>query len=108
MSRLVCGLTACFVFPDPVPNIPMEQQHQKTIVSALPPSPVGDMRPSTHVATLEKPCELGVSGESCFLFSGITFPAWWHRSAFPCFSMISGDQASSVVKCCPSKWLSCC
>lgn len=102
VSKLLCGLTACFVFLDPVPSIPVEQQHQKTIVSAVPPSPVGDVRPSTHVAPLEKPCEPGVSGESCFLFSGITFPAWWRRSAFPCFSMISGDQAYSVVKCCAS------
>lgn len=103
---MMCDLTTCFVFPDPVPNVPVEQQHQKTIVSALPPSPVGDVRPSTHVAPSEKPCEL--SGESCFLFSGITFPAWWHRSSFPCFSMISGDQASSVVKRHASIWKSCC
>lgn len=73
MSKLLCGLTACFVFPDPVPNIPVEQQHQKTIVSALPPSPVGDVRPSTHVAPSEKPCELGVSGESCFFFAFFFF-----------------------------------
>uniref|UniRef100_A0A8C3V705 Golgi brefeldin A resistant guanine nucleotide exchange factor 1 n=1 Tax=Catharus ustulatus TaxID=91951 RepID=A0A8C3V705_CATUS len=33
----------------------------KTVVSALPPSPVGDVRPSTYVAPSEKPCELGVS-----------------------------------------------
>lgn len=64
----MCGLTACFVFLDPVPSVPMEQQHQKSIVSALPPSPVGDVRPATHLAPLEKPCELGASGESRFFF----------------------------------------
>lgn len=71
VSKLVCGLTACFVFLDPVPSVPMEQQHQKSIV---PPSPVGDVRPATHLAPLEKPCEVGASGESCLLLSGIIFP----------------------------------
>lgn len=69
-------LAACFVFIDPVPSIPVEQQHQKSIVSALPPSPVGDVRPATHLVPLEKSCEVGASGESCFLLPGIVFPAW--------------------------------
>lgn len=94
----MCGLTACFVFLDPVPSIPVEQQHQKSIVSALPSSPVGDVRPATHLAPLEKPCELGASGESHFLLSGIIFPAWWRGSAFPWFSVVYSDQASGVVE----------
>ncbi|XP_064286683.1 Golgi-specific brefeldin A-resistance guanine nucleotide exchange factor 1 isoform X1 [Passer domesticus] len=61
LPRLRDELFKQTVIQDPVPNIPVEQQHQKTIVSALPPSPVGDVRPSTHVAPLEKPCEPGVS-----------------------------------------------
>lgn len=76
----------------------MEQQHQKSLVSALPPSPTGDVRPATHLAPLEKPCEPGTSGESPFLLSGIIFPAWWHRSTFIWFSIICSDQASGVVE----------
>lgn len=98
MSKLVRELTACFVFLDPVPSIPMEQQHQRSIVSALPPSPVGDVRLATHLAPLEKPCEVGASGESCLLLCGIIFPVCWHGSAFPWFSVIYGDQVSGVVE----------
>lgn len=58
-----------FVFLDPVPSIPMEQHPQKSIASALPPSPVGDVRPATHPAPLEKPSELSASGKSHFLLS---------------------------------------
>ncbi|NXO81181.1 GBF1 factor, partial [Sitta europaea] len=61
LPRLRDELFKQTVIQDPVPSIPMEQQHQKTVVSALPPSPVGDVRPSTHVVPLEKPCELGIS-----------------------------------------------
>ena len=94
----MCGLTAWFVFLDPVPSLPTEQQHQKSIVSALPASPAGDVRPATHLAPLEKPCELGASGESCFLLSGIVSLAQWRGSAFPWFSVICSDQASGGVE----------
>lgn len=97
MSKLVCGLTAFFVFLDPVPSIPMEQQHQKSTVSALPPSPVGDVKPATHLVPLEKLCELGTSGEShifSFFLPYVIFSAQWRGSALPWFS----DQASGTVK----------
>ncbi|XP_035753155.1 Golgi-specific brefeldin A-resistance guanine nucleotide exchange factor 1 isoform X7 [Egretta garzetta] len=61
LPRLRDELFKQTVIQDPVPSLPMEQQHQKSIVSALPPSPVGDVRPATHLAPLEKPCELGAS-----------------------------------------------
>ncbi|XP_051473520.1 Golgi-specific brefeldin A-resistance guanine nucleotide exchange factor 1 isoform X3 [Apus apus] len=61
LPRLRDELFKQTVIQDPVPSIPMEQQHQKSIVSALPPSPAGDVRPATHLAPLEKPCELAAS-----------------------------------------------
>ncbi|KAM6203746.1 Golgi-specific brefeldin A-resistance guanine nucleotide exchange factor 1 isoform 1-T1 [Sarcoramphus papa] len=61
LPRLRDELFKQTVIQDPVPSIPMEQQHQKSIVSALPPSPAGDVRPVTHLAPLEKPCEPGAS-----------------------------------------------
>ncbi|NXP23871.1 GBF1 factor, partial [Scytalopus superciliaris] len=61
LPRLRDELFKQTVIQDPVPNIPMEQQHQKSIVSALPPSPGGDVRSATHLSPLEKPCELGAS-----------------------------------------------
>ncbi|NXE22437.1 GBF1 factor, partial [Ardeotis kori] len=61
LPRLRDELFKQTVIQDPVPSIPMEQQHQKSIVSALLPSPVGDVRSATHLAPLEKPCELGAS-----------------------------------------------
>ncbi|NWX48524.1 GBF1 factor, partial [Steatornis caripensis] len=61
LPRLRDELFKQAVIQDPVPSIPMEQQHQKSIVSALPPSPAGDVRSATHLAPLEKPCELGAS-----------------------------------------------
>lgn len=61
LPRLRDELFKQTVIQDPVPSIPMEQQHQKSVVSALPPSPVGDVRPATHLAPLEKPCELGAT-----------------------------------------------
>uniref|UniRef100_A0A8C3V458 Golgi-specific brefeldin A-resistance guanine nucleotide exchange factor 1 n=1 Tax=Catharus ustulatus TaxID=91951 RepID=A0A8C3V458_CATUS len=75
-----------------VPNIPVEQQHQKTVVSALPPSPVGDVRPSTYVAPSEKPCELGVSGEP-------TAPAspTISTSASPSFPASASTKSSPVT-----------
>ncbi|KAM9011166.1 Golgi-specific brefeldin A-resistance guanine nucleotide exchange factor 1 isoform 5-T7 [Ara ararauna] len=91
LPRLRDELFKQTVIQDPVPSIPMEQQHQKSLVSALPPSPTGDVRPATHLAPLEKPCELGTSGESPFLLSGIIFPACIHNSAFIWFSIICSD-----------------
>ncbi|XP_069652565.1 Golgi-specific brefeldin A-resistance guanine nucleotide exchange factor 1 isoform X6 [Haliaeetus albicilla] len=61
LPRLRDELFKQTIIQDPVSSIPMEQQHQKSIVSALPPSSVGDVRPATHLAPLEKPCELGAS-----------------------------------------------
>ncbi|XP_009275974.1 PREDICTED: Golgi-specific brefeldin A-resistance guanine nucleotide exchange factor 1 isoform X1 [Aptenodytes forsteri] len=61
LPRLRDELFKQTVIQDPVPSIPMELQHQKSIVSALPPSSAGDVRPATHLAPLEKPCELGAS-----------------------------------------------
>ncbi|NXG72683.1 GBF1 factor, partial [Baryphthengus martii] len=61
LPRLRDELFKQTVIQDPVPSTPMEQQHQKSIASALPPSPVGEVRPATHLASLEKPCELGAS-----------------------------------------------
>ncbi|NXI51963.1 GBF1 factor, partial [Chloroceryle aenea] len=61
LPRLRDELFKQTVIQDPVPSTPVEQQHQKSIVSAMPPSPVGDVRPATHLAPLEKPCELGAS-----------------------------------------------
>ncbi|NXX51696.1 GBF1 factor, partial [Tricholaema leucomelas] len=61
LPRLRDELFKQTVIQDPVPSIPVEQQYQKSIVSALPPSPVGDVRPVTHLAPLEKSCEVGAS-----------------------------------------------
>ncbi|XP_030308770.1 Golgi-specific brefeldin A-resistance guanine nucleotide exchange factor 1 isoform X2 [Calypte anna] len=61
LPRLRDELFKQAVIPDPVPSIPTEQQHQKSIVSALPPCPAGDVRPATHLAPLERPSELGAS-----------------------------------------------
>ncbi|KAM9611611.1 Golgi-specific brefeldin A-resistance guanine nucleotide exchange factor 1 isoform 5-T6 [Morphnus guianensis] len=61
LPRLRDELFKQTIIQDPVPSIPMEQHHQKSIASALPPSSVGDVRPATHLAPLEKPCELGAS-----------------------------------------------
>ncbi|KAM6415601.1 Golgi-specific brefeldin A-resistance guanine nucleotide exchange factor 1 isoform 2-T2 [Rhynochetos jubatus] len=61
LPRLRDELFKQTVIQDPVPSIPMEQQHQKSIVSALPSSPAGDVRPATHLVPLEKPSELGAS-----------------------------------------------
>ncbi|NXG42685.1 GBF1 factor, partial [Psilopogon haemacephalus] len=61
LPRLRDELFKQTVIQDPVPSIPVDQQHQKSIVSALPPSPAGDVRPSTHLVPLEKSCEVGSS-----------------------------------------------
>ncbi|NXA34518.1 GBF1 factor, partial [Eudromia elegans] len=54
LPRLRDELFKQTVIQDIVPNIPVEQHPQKSIVSALPPSPAGDVRPTTHTAPLEK------------------------------------------------------
>ncbi|NXT29696.1 GBF1 factor, partial [Syrrhaptes paradoxus] len=61
LPRLRDELFKQTVIQDSIPSVPLEQQHQKSIVSALPPSPVGDVRPATHLAPSEKPCEVGTS-----------------------------------------------
>ncbi|XP_069720363.1 Golgi-specific brefeldin A-resistance guanine nucleotide exchange factor 1 isoform X5 [Phaenicophaeus curvirostris] len=61
LPRLRDELFKQTVIQDPVPSVSMEQQHQKPIVSALPPSPAGDVRPVPHLTSLEKPCELGAN-----------------------------------------------
>ncbi|NWH78749.1 GBF1 factor, partial [Piaya cayana] len=61
LPRLRDELFKQTVIQDPVPSISTEHQHQKPIVSALPPSPAGDVRPVPHLTSLEKPCELGAN-----------------------------------------------
>ncbi|XP_054238576.1 Golgi-specific brefeldin A-resistance guanine nucleotide exchange factor 1 [Indicator indicator] len=61
LPRLRDELFKQTVIQEPVPSIAVEQQHQKSIVSALPPSPVVDVRPATHLVPLEKSCEVGAS-----------------------------------------------
>ncbi|XP_042719459.1 Golgi-specific brefeldin A-resistance guanine nucleotide exchange factor 1 isoform X3 [Lagopus leucura] len=61
LPRLRDELFKQTVIQDPVPSIPMEQHPQKSIASALPPSPMGDVRPATHSAPSEKPSELSAS-----------------------------------------------
>ncbi|XP_061315330.1 Golgi-specific brefeldin A-resistance guanine nucleotide exchange factor 1 isoform X1 [Pezoporus flaviventris] len=61
LPRLRDELFKQTVIQDPVPSIPIEQQHQKSLVSAVPPSPAGDVRSATHLTPLEKPCEPGAS-----------------------------------------------
>uniref|UniRef100_A0A8B9ZI32 Golgi-specific brefeldin A-resistance guanine nucleotide exchange factor 1 n=1 Tax=Anas platyrhynchos TaxID=8839 RepID=A0A8B9ZI32_ANAPL len=61
LPRLRDELFKQTVIQDPVPSVPMEQHPQKSIASALPPSPVGDVRSATHTGPLEKPCEMGAT-----------------------------------------------
>ncbi|NWI18139.1 GBF1 factor, partial [Crypturellus soui] len=61
LPRLRDELFKQTVIQDTVPSVPVEQHSQKSIVSALPPSPAGDVRPTTHTAPPEKLCELSVS-----------------------------------------------
>ncbi|KAK4820908.1 hypothetical protein QYF61_008140 [Mycteria americana] len=88
LPRLRDELFKQTVIQDPVPSIPMEQQHQKSIVSALPPS-VGDVRPATHLAPLEKPCELGASESE--------------RATAPASSSISTSASPSFPASAPTK-----
>ncbi|NXL62944.1 GBF1 factor, partial [Chordeiles acutipennis] len=89
LPRLRDELFKQTVIQDPVPSIPVEQQHQKSIVSALPPSPAGDVRPATHLAPLEKPCELGVSESE--------------RAAVPASPTISTSASPSFPASAPTK-----
>uniref|UniRef100_A0A8C9FEL9 Golgi-specific brefeldin A-resistance guanine nucleotide exchange factor 1 n=1 Tax=Pavo cristatus TaxID=9049 RepID=A0A8C9FEL9_PAVCR len=61
LPRLRDELFKQTVIQDPVPSMPMEQHPQKSIASALPPSPVGDVRPATHPAPSEKSSELSAT-----------------------------------------------
>ncbi|KAM9011167.1 Golgi-specific brefeldin A-resistance guanine nucleotide exchange factor 1 isoform 6-T8 [Ara ararauna] len=89
LPRLRDELFKQTVIQDPVPSIPMEQQHQKSLVSALPPSPTGDVRPATHLAPLEKPCELGTSESE--------------RATAPASSTISSSASPSFPTSAPAK-----
>ncbi|XP_040462199.1 Golgi-specific brefeldin A-resistance guanine nucleotide exchange factor 1 isoform X2 [Falco naumanni] len=89
LPRLRDELFKQTVIQDPVPSVPMEQQHQKSIVSALPPSPGGDVRPATHLAPLEKPCELGASESE--------------RAAAPASPTISTSASPSFTASAPTK-----
>ncbi|NXW81751.1 GBF1 factor, partial [Alopecoenas beccarii] len=89
LPRLRDELFKQTVIQDPVPSIPVEQQHQKSIVSALPPSPVGDVRPATHLAPLEKPCEVGASESE--------------RAAAPASPTISTSASPSFPASAPTK-----
>ncbi|NXW18965.1 GBF1 factor, partial [Circaetus pectoralis] len=94
LPRLRDELFKQTIIQDPVPSIPMEQQHQKSIVSALPPSSGGDVRPATHLAPLEKPCELGAS-ESDFFFSPASPTI--STSASPSFFFFAPTKTSPVT-----------
>ncbi|KFZ48977.1 Golgi-specific brefeldin A-resistance guanine nucleotide exchange factor 1, partial [Antrostomus carolinensis] len=89
LPRLRDELFKQTVIQDPVPSIPVEQQHQKSTVSALPPSPTGDVRPATHLGPLEKPCELGVSESE--------------RAAVPASPTISTSASPSFPASAPTK-----
>ncbi|NXK72402.1 GBF1 factor, partial [Amazona guildingii] len=89
LPRLRDELFKQTVIQDPVPSIPMEQQHQKSLVSALPPSPTGDVRPATHMAPLEKPCEPGTSESE--------------RATAPASSTISSSASPSFPTSAPAK-----
>ncbi|XP_074730863.1 Golgi-specific brefeldin A-resistance guanine nucleotide exchange factor 1 isoform X6 [Strix uralensis] len=93
LPRLRDELFKQTVIQDPIPSIPVEQ-HQKSIVSALPPSPVGDVRPATHLAPLEKPCELGASESE-----RVTAPAspTISTSASPSFPASAPTKTSPVT-----------
>ncbi|XP_032837936.1 Golgi-specific brefeldin A-resistance guanine nucleotide exchange factor 1 isoform X1 [Tyto alba] len=93
LPRLRDELFKQTVIQDPVPSMPMEQQHQKSIVSALPPS-VGDVRPATHLAPLEKPCELGATESE-----RVTAPAspTVSTSASPSFPASAPTKTSPVT-----------
>ncbi|XP_074686870.1 Golgi-specific brefeldin A-resistance guanine nucleotide exchange factor 1 isoform X7 [Strix aluco] len=93
LPRLRDELFKQTVIQDPIPSIPVEQ-HQKSIVSALPPSPVGDVRPATHLAPLEKPCELGATESE-----RVTAPAspTISTSASPSFPASAPTKTSPVT-----------
>uniref|UniRef100_A0A8B9DK96 Golgi-specific brefeldin A-resistance guanine nucleotide exchange factor 1 n=1 Tax=Anser cygnoides TaxID=8845 RepID=A0A8B9DK96_ANSCY len=90
LPRLRDELFKQTVIQDPVPSMPMEQHPQKSIASALPPSPVGDVRSATHTGPLEKPCEMGATA---------TAPAspTISTSASPSFTASAPAKASPVA-----------
>ncbi|NXD15099.1 GBF1 factor, partial [Nothocercus nigrocapillus] len=90
LPRLRDELFKQTVIQDTVPSVPVEQHPQKSIVSALPPSPAGDVRPTTHTASLEKLCEPGVS-ESAPSSPPISTPA------SPSFSTSAPTKTSPVT-----------
>ncbi|XP_035185213.1 Golgi-specific brefeldin A-resistance guanine nucleotide exchange factor 1 isoform X4 [Oxyura jamaicensis] len=94
LPRLRDELFKQTVIQDPVPSIPMEQHPQKSIASALPPSPVGDVRSATHAGPLEKPCEMGATESE-----RATAPAspTISTSASPPFTASAPTKASPVA-----------
>ncbi|XP_025950689.2 Golgi-specific brefeldin A-resistance guanine nucleotide exchange factor 1 isoform X2 [Dromaius novaehollandiae] len=94
LPRLRDELFKQTVIQDTVPSIPVEQHPQKSIVSALPPSPAGDVRPTTHMAPLEKSCELGASeSERATAPSSPTIST----PASPAFSASASTKTSPVT-----------
>ncbi|XP_048802413.1 Golgi-specific brefeldin A-resistance guanine nucleotide exchange factor 1 isoform X4 [Lagopus muta] len=89
LPRLRDELFKQTVIQDPVPSIPMEQHPQKSIASALPPSPVGDVRPATHPAPLEKPSELSASESE--------------RASAPASPTVSSSSSPSFTASAPTK-----
>ncbi|XP_046799029.1 Golgi-specific brefeldin A-resistance guanine nucleotide exchange factor 1 isoform X1 [Gallus gallus] len=89
LPRLRDELFKQTVIQDPVPSIPMEQHPQKSIASALPPSPVGDVRPATHPAPSEKPSELSASESE--------------RASAPASPTISSSSSPSFTASAPTK-----
>ncbi|XP_066856535.1 Golgi-specific brefeldin A-resistance guanine nucleotide exchange factor 1 isoform X3 [Anser cygnoides] len=94
LPRLRDELFKQTVIQDPVPSMPMEQHPQKSIASALPPSPVGDVRSATHAGPLEKPCEMGATESE-----RATAPAspTISTSASPSFTASAPAKASPVA-----------
>uniref|UniRef100_A0A8B9DJ85 Golgi-specific brefeldin A-resistance guanine nucleotide exchange factor 1 n=1 Tax=Anser cygnoides TaxID=8845 RepID=A0A8B9DJ85_ANSCY len=94
LPRLRDELFKQTVIQDPVPSMPMEQHPQKSIASALPPSPVGDVRSATHTGPLEKPCEMGATESE-----RATAPAspTISTSASPSFTASAPAKASPVA-----------
>ncbi|OXB59747.1 hypothetical protein ASZ78_001869 [Callipepla squamata] len=89
LPRLRDELFKQTVIQDPVPSIPMEQHPQKSVASALPPSPVGDARPATHPAPSEKPSDLGASESE--------------RASVPASPTISTSASPSFTASAPTK-----
>ncbi|XP_015722241.1 Golgi-specific brefeldin A-resistance guanine nucleotide exchange factor 1 isoform X2 [Coturnix japonica] len=89
LPRLRDELFKQTVIQDPVPSVSMEQHPQKSIASALPPSPVGDVRPATHPAPSEKPSELSASESE--------------RASAPASPTVSNSSSPSFTASAPTK-----